>query len=483
MSHSRPAGRSQPVTRFAPSPTGHLHLGNARTALFNWLLARAAGGRFVLRIEDTDRERSRDEFVASQMEDLAWLGIDWDSGPGCDDARGPWRQSEREGIYADLYERLREQGGIYRCYCTPAELEVARRAQLAAGRPPRYAGTCRELPDARRREREAQGLAPTWRFRVPDSGSIEFEDRVRGPQRFAASDIGDFVVRRADGTAAFFFSNAVDDALMGIDTVLRGEDHLTNTPRQILLLDALGLPVPAYGHLPLLLGGDGVPLSKRTGAWSLRDLREQGYLPGAVLNYLFRLGHSGGGDAWLEPGAAMAREFRMDRLGTAPAHFDAVQLRHWQREAVRHLDADALRRWLAAALGMDCAAPELGRLGDLLRHNLVLPTDAWTWLDVIAGNPREPVAEDVACLVEAGSGFFRAALEAFDVAGADLGALAAELRARTGRRGAALFMPLRIALTGCHDGPELAPLLAAIPPDRVRARLAARAGSSTTTRT
>jgi glutamyl-tRNA synthetase len=443
--------------------------------LFNWLLARGADGRFVVRVEDTDRERSRTEFLASQLEDLAWLGIDWDAGPGREDDRGPYLQSERTGIYAGLYGRLQAQGCIYRCYCTPTELEVSRRAQLAAGRPPRYAGTCRDLDAARQRAREAQGLAPTWRFRVPDGREIQFVDRVRGPQRFAASDIGDFIIRRADGSAAFFFSNAVDDALMGIDVVLRGEDHLTNTPRQLLLLDALGLPAPEYGHLPLLLGGDGAPLSKRTGANSLRDLREQGYLPAAILNYLLRLGHSGGGDVWLDP-AMMAQGFRLERLGTAPAHFDAAQLRHWQRETVRSLDAAALRGWLAAAFGMDAAAPELIRLADIVRHNVLLPADAWPWLDVIAGDAPEPLSEDAARLDEAGPEFFRAALEAFDATGGDLGALTAHIRARTGRKGAALFMPLRIALTGRHDGPELAPLLRAIPPARVRARLAARAG-------
>ena len=475
MSHPRPAGRSRPVTRFAPSPTGHLHPGNARTALFNWLLARAAGGRFLLRAEDTDRERSREEFLAGQLSDLEWLGIDWDAGPDREDEFGPYRQSERHGIYADLYERLHEQGAIYRCYCTPVELEVARRARLLAGLPPRYAGTCRELDDARCRAREAQGIAPTWRFRVPESRVIDFNDRVRGPQQFAASDIGDFIVRRADGTPAFFFSNAVDDALMGITVVLRGEDHLSNTPRQLLVLDALGLPAPEYGHLPLLIGRDGAPLSKRNGVYSLRELRAEGYLPAAVLNYLYRLGHSGGGDGWLDP-AAMAQGFCCERLGTAPAHFDVGQLRHWQREAVHALDTGSLRIWLAAAFGLDATAPELVQLTDVMRHNLLLPADAWPWFDVIDGDVPDPAPEDSALLVEAGPAYFRAALEAFDATGADLEALTAGIRARTGRRGAALYMPLRIALTSRHDGPELAQLLRAIPPARVRARLAARAG-------
>lgn len=475
MSHTRPAGRSAPVTRFAPSPTGHLHLGNVRTVLFNWLLARGSGGRFVLRVEDTDRERSREEFLASQLDDLAWLGLDWDAGPGHDDGRGPYRQSERGAIYADLYERLAAAGTTYPCYCTPTELEVSRRAQLAAGRPPRYAGTCRALDADARAARERRGIAPTLRFHVPDTGVVEFDDLVRGPQRHAAAEIGDFVIRRADGSAPFFFSNAVDDALMGIDTVLRGDDHLANTARQLLLLEALALPQPRYGHLPMVLGAGGAPLSKRDGVAGLRDLRAQGYLPLAVANYLFRLGHSGGGDRLLDL-AGLAREFRIERLGAAPAHFDPTQLRHWQHEAAKTLSVDALHRWLGAAFGMPADAPELAAVAAVARPNIVLPADAWPWLDVLGGHPPEPLPADVACLAEAGRDFFRAALAAWAETGPELSAFAAALRARTGRKGAALYMPLRIALTGRHDGPELAPLLRAIPPARVQARLAARAG-------
>ncbi len=475
MSHTTPAGPPAPVTRFAPSPTGHLHLGNVRTVLFNWLLARGSGGRFVLRVEDTDRERSREEFLASQLDDLAWLGLDWDAGPDRDDGRGPYRQSERGAIYAGLYERLDAAGLAYPCYCTPTELEVSRRAQLAAGRPPRYAGTCRVLDASARAARAQRGVVPTLRFRVPDDGAIEFDDLVRGPQRHALVEIGDFVIRRADGSAPFFFSNAVDDALMGIDTVLRGDDHLANTARQLLLLEALSLPRPRYGHLPLVLGASGAPLSKRDGVGGLRDLRAQGYLPRAVVNYLFRLGHSGGGDELLDL-AGLAREFRTGRLGSAPAHFDAAQLRHWQREAAKTLDAEAFRGWLGAALGMPPAAPELAAVAAVARPNIVLPADAWTWLDVLGGDAPEPLPVDATCLAEAGPAFFRAALAAWEETGPELGALAAALRARTGRKGAALYMPLRVALTGRHDGPELAPLLRAIPPERVRARLAARAG-------
>ncbi|HLJ37839.1 MAG TPA: glutamate--tRNA ligase, partial [Steroidobacteraceae bacterium] len=275
------ASMSPPVTRFAPSPTGELHLGNVRTALFNLLLARHGGGRFLLRIEDTDAQRSLEAHTQSLLEELRWLGIEWDAGPDREDALGPYRQSQRTAHYAAYFAQLEKRGAVYSCFCTPLELEASRRAQLAAGRPPRYAGTCRELSAAERARRAAQGVAPTLRFRVPAGVQVTFEDLVHGPQSFATDDIGDFVVRRADGSAAFFFSNAVDDAAMGVTLVLRGEDHLANTPRQLLLLEALGLAPPAYGHLALLLGADGAPLSKRHGAASVREFRERGFLPQA----------------------------------------------------------------------------------------------------------------------------------------------------------------------------------------------------------
>src|ERR1700761_5363848 len=227
---------TQIATRFAPSPSGNLHLGNARTALFSFLLARRAGGRFVLRIEDTEAGRSSEVFCRQQQQDLIWLGLNWDAGPGREDERGPYRQSQRISLYAQYFVTLGNNGRVYDCYCTPLELEVSRKSQLAAGRPPRYAGTCRNLSPAQREQKRAQGIVPSIRFHVPLGRRIEFTDFVHGPQSFLSDDIGDFVILRADGSAAFFFSNAVDDACMGVTQVLRGEDHLTNTPRQLLIL-------------------------------------------------------------------------------------------------------------------------------------------------------------------------------------------------------------------------------------------------------
>ena len=459
------------VTRFAPSPTGALHPGNARTALFSFLLARGAGGRFILRVEDTDRARGGEEHVAGQMEDLAWLGISWDAGPDRDDGHGPYRQSERTMIYEGLYRRLEEQGSTYPCYCTPAELEISRKAQAAAGQPPRYAGTCRGFDAAARRARAEAGRLAALRFAVPENETLQFDDLVRGPQAVQAASIGDFLVRRADGGAVFFFCNAVDDALMGITHVLRGDDHLSNTPRQLLLLRALGLRTPRYGHLPLLLDATGAPQSKRRGSVTVAQLRRRGYHAAAVGNYLLRLGHHGAPDDWVEP-SGFAQHFRADHLGRAPAHFDPVQLDHWQREAVRRLTAPQAAQWLAGVFPTDWPPARREGVAALLQGNLLLPEDATGWLAVLGGDLPALEAAEKGVVAEAGSEFFTTALAAYAETGADFGQLARELKTRTGRKGAGLFMPLRLALTGRHDGPELAALLPAIPEALVRARLA-----------
>ena len=462
------------VTRFAPSPTGDLHPGNARTALFSFLLARSLGGRFVLRVEDTDRERGSDEFIAAQMADLAWLGLPWDAGPGRDDGRGPYRQSERGHLYAGFFERLEREGLAYPCFCTPAELDVARRQQLAAGVAPRYLGTCRNLSASVRTERLRAGRPAAVRFAIPGPQSIQFDDIVRGPQSVEAASLGDFVVRRTDGGAVFFFCNAVDDALMGITHVLRGDDHLSNTPRQLLVLRALDLPAPRYGHLPLLLDAGGAPQSKRRGSVTIAELRGRGYLAAAVGNYLLRLGHHGAPDAWIDP-PEFASHFHADKLGRAPAHFDAVQLDHWQREAVRRLDADATAEWLAGEFPADWAAPQRVAAAALLRGNVLLPVDARGWFAVLGGS-LPPLAPDAAsAIAEAGPAFFDAALATYSETGPDLAELVERLKSSTGRKGKALYMPLRFALTGRHDGPELASLLAAIPQALVRERLAGAA--------
>jgi nondiscriminating glutamyl-tRNA synthetase len=459
------------VTRFAPSPSGVLHLGNARTALFNYLLARRYQGRFVLRIEDTDALRTQEAMVGALCADLAWLGLAWDEGPDRPGPHGPYRQSQRTALYQQYFEQLESERLAYPCFCSSLELDLARRAQLAAGRPPRYAGTCRDLSTAERALRLAQGRRPSLRFRVPSGRRIEFEDLVHGAQSFLSDDIGDFVIRREDGSAAFFFSNALDDALMQVTHVLRGEDHLSNTPRQRLLLEALRLPPPLYGHVSLLIGNDAAPLSKRHGATGVGELRDAGYSSAALCNQLFRLGHSTPLNQMLSL-PQMAAAFDLRHLQRAPAHFDMAQLRHWQSEWVHGLASEQARAWLEPILPPDLTTSQSDAFIAAVLPNIVLAEDARLWQQIIFGEPLSYEEPALRTAREAGPEFFTAAANAIS----DRPDLAA-LRSATGRKGAAFFMPLRAALTGRLHGPELAPLLAAMPADRVRARLLRFAGT------
>jgi len=459
-------------TRFAPSPTGYLHLGNVRTALFNALLARHSSGRFVLRIEDTDRERSRPEYIEGLLHDLRWLGLDWQEGPEIGGPDAPYAQSERTTVYAEYYQQLDQAEQVYPCFCTPAELALSRKAQRAAGKPPRYAGTCARLNEAERQARRERGVQPTLRFRVPAGRIVEFTDLVRGPQRFASDDIGDFVIRRADGGPQFFFVNAVDDALMGVTHVLRGEDHLTNTPRQLLLLEALELPAPNYGHMALIVGSDGGPLSKREGDLSIRELRAAGYLPEALLNYLARLGHRYEQDAWMEP-AELAAGFAVEHLGRAPVHYDEAQLLHWQAEAVRFAAPERLWAWMGETVHERVPLSCRDDFVVAVRPNIRFPVDAAFWAERLFSEEL-PLSEDSrAVIAAAGSGFFTHALAAYTEHGAAYQPLAEALKQRTGAKGKNLFMPLRAALTGETHGPELARILTLLPPDIMRQRLKA----------
>ena len=461
--------QSPVITRFAPSPTGALHLGNARTAFFSYLWARKSGGRFILRIEDTDAQRSQPRFRDELMAELRWLGLNWDEGPDVGGPSGPYSQAERGEYYRTLFARLQAQDLAYPCYCTAEELELSRKLQRMSDKPPRYAGTCRDLSAAQRAEREARGLTPTLRFAVPAGQIIEFNDAVHGPQRFASGDIGDFIIRREDGTAAFFFCNAVDDSAMGVTQVLRGDDHLTNTPRQLMLLDALGMQRPGYGHVGLLVGEDGAPLSKRHGSTSAQEFRERGFLSAAILNQLFRLGHASDLDGWLTM-AQMSEHFRPEHLGRAPARFDESQLVHWQKETLERMTTAEIRTWLGA--------DDSSAFIDLVRHNVVLPADAAAWRAVVCGDLAPLGAAEQGVITAAGPEFFAVASEAFGQSNADLSALTRILKERTGRKGAALFMPLRVALTGQSHGPELAPLLKLIAPQIVRRRLEFHAQNS-----
>ena len=458
-------------TRFAPSPTGLIHLGNVRTALFNALYASNQRGVFLLRIEDTDLERSRGEYILALMEDLHWLGLDWQEGPEADDGHGPYAQSQRDDIYQRYFAELEAGGHAYPCFCSQRELELSRKTQLASGRPPRYAGTCAQLGSDERQKRIDKGIRPTLRFRVDNGAVVRFDDLVRGPQAFTTDDIGDFVIRRAEGSAAFFFSNAVDDALMEVTHVLRGEDHLTNTPRQILLQQALGLGTPHYGHISMIVGADGAPLSKRTGSRSVRELREEGYLPLAVVNYLARLGHHYENNAYLDL-EGLAREFEIAKLGRSPARYDAAQLEYWQRQAVQHANASTLWQWMGESVQARVPSAQREAFIAAVRANVTLPGEALHWAEIIFAEALNLHGDAEAQVQQAGPQFFAAALAALEAHPGDYPAMVERLKRDSGAKGKALFKPLRAALTGELDGPELAPLLALITAEKAKARLA-----------
>ena len=317
--------------------------------------------------------------------------------------------------------------------------------------------------------KSAQGISPTTRFRVPTGRRVEFHDMVHGAQSFATDDIGDFILRRADGSAAFFFSNAIDDAEMGITHVLRGEDHLTNTPRQLLVLEALELRAPTYGHLSLLVGADGAPLSKRHGATSVREFRERGYLPTALTNHLFRLGHSSSENGVLTP-EGMARAFTVKHLGRAPARFEESQLNVWQREVAHHMPLEESERWLEAETPRDIDAARRRAFIAAIRPNVLLPSDVARWREVVFGAAPALDESSLARVREAGPQFFRAAADAA-ATGGKLDAIVSAVKAATGAKGQALWKPLRLALTGTPEGPELAPLLHAMPDSAIHDRL------------
>ena len=438
-------------TRFCPSPTGLMHLGNARTALFSALAAKT-NGVFLLRIEDTDLERSELRYTQALKEDLQWLGCQWQEGPGCEvPEHGSYEQSQRLAIYQYYYDVLIQKGMAYFCYCTPEELDASRKRQARMGKPPRYTGTCKHLKQV------PEGKAATLRFAMPEGETIEFEDIVRGHQRFHTDDIGDFIIRKADGMPTFMFCNAIDDSLMGVNLALRGEDHLTNTPRQLLILKALGLPAPQYGHISLILGEDGAPLSKRNGSRSIRELREQGYLPLAVVNYLARLGHVYTGHNQLMSFEDCAHYFSLDHLVKAPARYDQHQLQHWQKEAVMSLTDEEYLEWLQYTDLSLVPMHKKASFLSIIRSNILFSQEVSDWAARLFSPVSELSDEHRAVLQEAGESFLPTVamiLQAVNTY-ADL---CAAIKEKLGLSGKKLFMPLRVLISQQTHGPELAAL-------------------------
>ncbi len=456
--------------RFAPSPTGQLHVGNARTALFNWLLAHGKDGTFILRIEDTDAERSTRESELSILEDLRWLGLDWDEGPDVEGPHGPYRQSERLHLYASYANELIGGDHAYYCFCSPQQLDADRQAMLASGRPPRYAGTCRDLPKAETRARMDAGERPVIRFRVPGDVDVTFTDLVRGDVTFSSEVIGDPVIVRSDGRPAYNFAVVVDDALMEITHVIRGEDHISNTPRQLLMYQALGFTPPQFAHLSLVMGPDHTPLSKRHGATSVMEFRDRGYLPEALVNYLALIGWSPGGDEELLPVGELASRFNVEDVGHSAGIFDPEKLawmnRHYMKAAAPARLAGECARYFLQAGFMQQRTPEAM---DYLASLLPLAVGSVDRLEEITDRVRFVFAYDAAAalarpeiaavLHEPGAREVIAAL-AVEITGPLLDrdafrAMANRVKERSGQKGKSLFHPIRAALTGESGGPEL----------------------------
>lgn len=458
-----------PRVRFAPSPTGDLHVGGARTALFNWLFARQHQGTLILRLEDTDALRSTEEFERNLLEDLEWLSLSWDEGPGVGGPFSPYRQSERLPLYRSVLDRLLEEDRVYPCYCTDEELEAERASLLARGRPPRYGGRCRDLSEAERRRLEDSGRCPAYRFRVPP-GEIVFEDLIRGTMRFQAGDMGDFIVVRSSGLPAYQFAVVIDDHAMRVSHVIRGEDHLSNTALQLCLYKALGYPPPVFAHHGLVLGEDRTKLSKRHGSTSVRQFRERGFLPDAFVNYLALLGHSGGGGRDVMNRDELVASFDLMRAGKGGAVFDEPKLRWLNGQYLRQCEAGELAdrlRPLLVDTGYDPGTiPDrttLSGILELLRDNMVVLEDALPFLPVFLDEDPPLSAEAGAILATPDARTVLSALREslLDVADEDpwYGPLIHRIQERTGLKGRKLLLPIRAALTGLLRGPELEKIL------------------------
>lgn len=475
--------------RFAPSPTGHLHVGGARTALFNWLFAKQSGGSFVLRIEDTDTARSSRDFERAVLADLAWLGLTWDEGPDVGGDHGPYRQSERLDLYRERARILVEEEKAFPCYCTDEELEAKRKEALARNRAPQYDGACRDLSETERAAREASGLRPSVRLRRP-TRDVSFRDLVRGDVTLASEMLGDFVIMRSDGRPTYNFAVVVDDALMRISHVIRAEEHLPNTMRQLLVYEALGLDAPKFAHVSLIVDKDRSKLSKRRGATSVAEFREAGYLPGALLNYLALLGWSPAGGREIMSVDDLVGEFALDRVSPSPAAFDEEKLdwvnaHHLREEPIERVatlarpfaedaglnagDADQFERMVALVRdGLKRLSDLPDAIGFLVADDVAFEDDALAW---VGRSDSRAVVARVLTEVSAGEGpispdSFKRTLKSV---GGELGV-----------KGEDLFMPVRAALTGKTHGPALGNVAAVLGRDAVARRLALFAEASRT---
>ncbi|HEY5722219.1 MAG TPA: glutamate--tRNA ligase [Allosphingosinicella sp.] len=438
------------VTRFAPAPTGRLHVGNIRTAIHNWLWARKNGGRFILRLDDTDRERSSEEFAEGIRDDLAWLGLVPDE---------EHRQSARFERYEAALERLREAGRVYPAYESAQELDLKRKVQLSRGKPPVYDRAALGLTDEEKARFEAEGRRPHWRFRLDHEAAIEWDDLIRGRQHFEPALLSDPVIRREDGSWLYMLPSSVDDVDMGVTHVVRGEDHVTNTALQLQMFEAMGAEPPAFAHEALLVGSEG-KLSKRLGSLGVEGMREQGIEPIALVAKLARIGTS----LPVEPVTAMeplVESFDFSTFGRAPARFDLAELKTLNTRILHKLEWESVRDRLPEGMSAED--------WEAIRPNLRNVAESGDWWAILHGHVESKAQAEDRGLIEAAS----AALAEIDWGDSPWKQLVALLKERTGRSGRPLFHPLRHALTGRDSGPEMAALLPLIGREEAEARLRA----------
>lgn len=469
--------------RFAPSPTGYLHIGGARTALFNYLFARKNNGIFILRIEDTDLNRSTYESERVIVRDLNWLGIHWDEGIDIGGENGPYRSTERVGIYKKYVDKLLEEGKAYLCYCTEEELEKEREELLAKGQMPRYLGRCRNLTDDQRKAFEKEGRKPTVRFRVPENQLIVIEDRVRGKVEFNSNDIGDFIIVKSDGIPVYNFAVVVDDHLMGITHIIRGEEHLSNTPRQILIYEALGFEKPEFAHVSLILGKDRTKMSKRHGGTHIEYYRDKGYLPEAIVNFLALLGWSPENNQEIFSLDELVEQFSLDRVAKNPAVFDLDKLNYINNWYIKNSTLDKICELAVpyfikeGLIGQDYDREWIRKLVSLYKDGLnyieeiIEKSKIFFGDEVIFENQeaRELMNKDfVPSLLKNLKDY----LERIQIVDENtLKEMFKNMQKETGVKGKDFFMSVRVAITGQTHGPELVQIMILLGKEKIIKRL------------
>ncbi|NLM51900.1 MAG: glutamate--tRNA ligase [Firmicutes bacterium] len=473
--------------RYAPSPTGPLHIGGARSALFNWLFARRYGGTMLVRIEDTDLDRSSREAEALILDSLRWLGIDWDEGIEVGGEHGPYRQQERLSLYQPYIEKLLESGHAYECFCSEEELEAERQALKARGELPRYLGKCRKLTAAEKEEFRAAGRKPVIRFRVPEGKKIVVDDLVRGRVEFDSDGIGDFILVKSNGLPTYNFAVVLDDALMEITHVIRGEEHLSNTPRQILIYEALGFPLPQFAHVSLILGEDRSKMSKRHGATSVLQYRDDGYLPEALINFLALLGWSPEGEQEIFSVEELIQQFSLERVSKSPAVFDLNKLRWMNAHYLKALPVDELSRLClphlqrAGLMAEEVTAADLSWLEQAVaavQEKMEYAAQAPELMRVFFGDTVLLDKEDeevkqilsLETSVQVISALQQRAEEMDSWDSATVRRILKEIGKEVGVKGKALFMAARIAVTGQSHGPDLNAVLTLIGPKHAASR-------------